>query len=120
MLDVEHLGDELERAASVLHAVRATRVLEQLERLLERRERGQRLGLGFRLGLRFGSSSRDRDERERGTRDGEQAGEDEQDRQKNRWRDPVRRGSGRTRDRRATAGCSRTPDGSRLIAANLE
>ena len=41
----EHLGDELERASPILGSVRAARVLEELERLLERREHDDRLGL---------------------------------------------------------------------------
>ena len=53
MSRVQHLRDQFERAPSVLHPVRATRVLEELERLLERRIL-LRLGLGFRLGLGLG------------------------------------------------------------------
>ena len=83
MLDVEHLGDELERAAPVLYPVGATRILEQLERLLEGREGRQRLGLRFRLGLGLGSTSWDRDECERCAADGEQTCENEQHGKKN-------------------------------------
>ena len=64
MIEVEHLGDELERASPVLRSVRATRVLEELERLLERREDDDRLGLGFRLGLGLLPATRDRDDGE--------------------------------------------------------
>src|SRR6185503_1746995 len=38
VVEVEDLGNELERPPTVLGAVRAARILEELERLLERRE----------------------------------------------------------------------------------
>ena len=46
----EHLGDELEGAAPLLGSVRAIRVLEEHQSLLERRERDLRLGLRLRPG----------------------------------------------------------------------
>src|SRR6185436_11932404 len=48
VVEVEDLGDELERAATILRPVRTARVLEQLEGLLERREDDYRVRL--RLG----------------------------------------------------------------------
>ena len=62
VIEVEHLGHELERPSTILGSVRAARVLEELERLLERRQDDDWLGLGFRLGLGLPPATRDRDE----------------------------------------------------------
>ena len=52
MIEVEDLGHQLECASPILRSVRLDCVLEQLERLLERRQDDDWLGLGFRLGAR--------------------------------------------------------------------
>jgi len=49
VVEVEHLRHELERAPAILGPVRAAGVLEEFERLLERREDDDRLGGGHEL-----------------------------------------------------------------------
>src|SRR5262245_50406948 len=76
--ELADLDDELQRAPPTLRAVAAPRVVEQLERLLERREHDH--GLGFRLGLRHALllAARDGDERQHQARSREEYREDDQ------------------------------------------
>src|SRR3990170_6081945 len=62
---LQRLGDELEGSPALFRSVFARGVLEQRERLLERREHGERLR--FRLRRESGGPARPRDIHERGT-----------------------------------------------------
>ena len=92
MLEVQHLGDELERSSPILGPVRPARVLEQLERLLERREHDHRLGLRFRFRLGLVAPPWDRDEREGDPGRGEEEGEGGERGEEESRRDSIGRG----------------------------